>query len=349
MVRQVCATGALAVAMVLAGCTAGSVPDRAAGSTSGGTASGSTSGSAPGARPGAPSPGPSGSAAASPTTAPGPTAPGIPVDTPASPAVLARRTLFPGHRLVGFAGREGTGPLLGKLGVGGLDERMREIVGRSKPYAVGATTIPVAELIATVVKPAPGEGGRWNARVDDEIIARHLEAVRKVDGMLLLAIQPGRSDFVTETKVYEKWLAQPDVGVALDPEWRMGPGQVPMKQFGSVTGAELDDTARYLAELVATYKLPEKVMLYHQLNPRIVRDAAGLHPHPGVAQIVSVDGIGSATMKRQTWQAVLKRKPAHVRAGFKLFFTEDTEGAWKLMTPDQVLALTPAPDYVLYE
>jgi len=42
-----------------------------------------------------------------------------------------------------------------------------------------------------------------------------------------------------------------------------------------------------------------------------------------------------------------QRNPA-VRPGFKLFFNEDREeGA--LMTPARALALTPRPDYIMYE
>jgi hypothetical protein len=37
-----------------------------------------------------------------------------------------------------------------------------------------------------------------------------------------------------------------------------------------------------------------------------------------------------------------------VHAGFKLFFDEDTRHG-PLMTPKQVLALRPKPEYVLYE
>jgi hypothetical protein len=38
-----------------------------------------------------------------------------------------------------------------------------------------------------------------------------------------------------------------------------------------------------------------------------------------------------------------------VHAGFKLFFTEDTKAGHQLMTPRQVLALRPQPEYVMYE
>jgi hypothetical protein len=38
-----------------------------------------------------------------------------------------------------------------------------------------------------------------------------------------------------------------------------------------------------------------------------------------------------------------------MRPGFKLFYEEDVAAGGPLMTPDEVLALQPTPEYVLYE
>ena len=88
------------------------------------------------------------------------------------------------------------------------------------------------ELIAVVAAAHPGEGDRYNLRQPDSVIRRYLKAARKAKALLILDIQPGRSDFFTETKRLRKWLKEPDVGLALDPEWRMAPGQVPGKVIG---------------------------------------------------------------------------------------------------------------------
>ena len=46
-------------------------------------------------------------------------------------------------------------------------------------------------------------------------------------GAALKLIEPGRGDFYAETRRLLKWLKEPDVGLALDPEWRVTEGQVP--------------------------------------------------------------------------------------------------------------------------
>src|SRR5215203_2992295 len=78
-------------------------------------------------------------------------------------------------------------------------------------------------------------------------IAKYHEAARKHRAVLLLNLQPGRSEFITEAKAFQKWLKKPDVGVALDPEWAMDHGQRPGRAYGHTTGAELDEVARYLS------------------------------------------------------------------------------------------------------
>jgi len=45
----------------------------------------------------------------------------------------------------------------------------------------------------------------------------------------------------------------------------------------------------------------------------------------------------------------VKADPEFVHPGFKLFFDEDTQGGHKLMPPKDVMALTPVPEYVMYE
>jgi hypothetical protein len=257
------------------------------------------------------------------------------------------REVFPRYRLVGYAGVTGASTL-GRLGTGPLDQRVAEIEHRAKPYAAGREILPVVEVIATVVHGSPGRDGKYRVRLTDAQIANYHKATRKHRAVMLLNLQPGRSEFITEAKAFEKWLKQPDVGVALDPEWAMDRGQRPGGVYGHTTGAELDEVARYLAGLVKRYDLPEKVMVYHQVARSVVRRESGLKAHDSVVLIKSVDGLGHPGPKK-TYRVVNKSTPKYVHAGFKLFFTEDRRHGGRLMTPQEVLALKPRPEYVIYE
>ncbi|MDQ3466008.1 MAG: hypothetical protein M3500_15250 [Actinomycetota bacterium] len=283
------------------------------------------------------------------TTTATPTTTTATTTTPPPPPELpgGGRTIFPTYRLVGFSGHPGS-PALGRL-TGDLDVAATRMAEQAVPYAEDRQVLPVFELIATVAHPFPTEEGDYSGRSSDELIQDHLDAARRAGALLLLNIQPGRADFLPEVRAYEKWLREPDVGVALDPEWAVGPSGIPGEVYGQTTGTELDSVATYLARLVAEHNLPEKVMVYHQVAASVVVDEQLLLPHPGVVPIKSVDGIGSQAEKETTWYRLMEAKPAHVHPGFKLFYEEDLRTGGPLMTPEQVLDLTPLPEYVLYE
>jgi hypothetical protein len=258
------------------------------------------------------------------------------------------RILFPRYRLVGFSGSPGS-PALGRLGIGDLDARAVEMERLATRYAAGRVGLPVFELITVIVQAAPGRDGLFRVRERPEVIDAHLAAARRHRGLLLLNVQPGRAAFLDEVRALDRWLVEPDVGLALDPEWAVGPGQVPGRVFGHTTGAVLDEVARHVSGIVREHDLPEKALVVHQLAPRVLRGLGALRPHPGVVPVKSVDGIGVPAAKVATWRRLMADLPWVMRPGFKLFYEEDVAAGGPLMTPDEVLALQPTPEYVLYE
>ena len=45
---------------------------------------------------------------------------------------------------------------------------------------------------------------------------------------VVLDLQPGRASLLDQARTYEPLLAMPNVGLALDAEWKLQPGQVPL-------------------------------------------------------------------------------------------------------------------------
>ncbi len=258
------------------------------------------------------------------------------------------RAIFPEHRLVGFCGTPGA-PALGEL-QGNLAVKSKALVGYADKYAgTERKVLPVYELIAVVVQAGSGADGKFRRRVDDATVDAYLALAREAKGLLLLNVQPGVSDFMTEVKHFERWLGEPDVGVALDPEWAMKAGQKPGKIFGQVTASVIGEIGEYLAKIVAERELPEKALVFHQVNRWVVKDEPTLTAHPGVVVIDSVDGLGPKAAKIETYNNLMVVMPAGVHAGFKLFFDEDHRNGGQLMTPVEVMALKPPPEYVMYE
>ncbi len=254
------------------------------------------------------------------------------------------RRLLPDNRIVAFYGAPQADEL-GDLGIGSPASAARRLERQAKPYArPGRPVLPAMELIAVVAAAHPEEGGRYNTRQDDSVIRRYLRAARRAKALLVLDIQPGRSDFFTEATRLEKWLREPDVGLALDPEWRMGPDEVPGDVIGSVEAREVNAVSEWLSQLVVRNKLPQKLFLIHQFTDDMVDDTQ-LRERPGLAMVLNADGFGTQELKRVKYHAFTSSPRRFFHTGFKLFYREDTN----LMKPRQVLRLRPPPDVVIYE
>jgi hypothetical protein len=277
-------------------------------------------------------------------TAKAPQATATPQPTPAA-SQLPRggRTIFPKYRVVAYYGAP-QDPQLGQLGIGTPTQAVKKLAKQAAPYGRRTRPIlPALELIAVVAAGSPGDGGRYNLRQPDSVIRRYLDAARKDKALLILDIQPGRSDFFTEATRLRKWLKYPDVGLALDPEWRMDPGQIPGKVIGHVGAREVNATTAWLAQLVKRDNLPQKLLLVHEFTDAMVPEAQLKRPD-GLAYVLNIDGFGTQSLKVAKYHGFVNQAPAF-RRGFKLFYHEDTN----TMTPKEVMGLHPRPDVVVYE
>jgi hypothetical protein len=263
---------------------------------------------------------------------------------PAQLAQLPRggRTIFPRYRVVAYYGapqdRE-----LGALGIGTPDQAARRLIRQAKPYGHGRRVLPALELIA-VVASADSFGGRYSFRQSTRTIRRYLAAARRAKALLLLDVQPGRAGFRDEVKRLEPFLRKPDVGLALDPEWHVGPGEIPGKVIGSMQSSEVDAISAWLAAMVREDHLPQKLLVVHQFTDNMIRDKQLLTLRPEVALTLNVDGFGTVPVKVAKYRDFAAGRP-RTHDGFKLFYREDPV----LMQPRQVLRIRPRPELVVYE
>jgi hypothetical protein len=264
---------------------------------------------------------------------------------PPPPPQLPRggREILPRYRVVAYYGAP-QDPELGTLGIGTPGQAVRRLERQARPYARGGRPVmPALELIAVVAAHDPGEGGRYSLRQPDSVIRRYLAAARRARALLVLDVQPGRSDFFTEVTRLRKWLRKPDVGLALDPEWRVGAGEVPGQVIGHVDSPEINATTAWLEQLIARDRLPQKLVIVHQFTDDMV-DETTLKARPGEAIVLNADGFGTRPVKVSKYRRFTRQAPGFEQ-GFKLFYHEDVG----LMTPRQVLRLKPPPDVVVYE
>jgi hypothetical protein len=254
------------------------------------------------------------------------------------------RRLFPDKRIVAFYGAPQDDGL-GALGIGTPAQAGRRLLKAAAPYERRTRPVlPAMELIATIANRDPGEDGLYITRQSPATIDRYLAAARRIHALLVLDIQPGRAGFLSETRRLAKWLREPDVALALDPEWHVGEGQVPGQVIGSVDASVVDQVGAELSKIVRQGRLPEKLLLVHQFTEGMIANKESLTRHPGVALTINVDGYGDRANKVSKYE-MFTDEQVRFNDGFKLFYEEDTN----LMSPAGVLALRPPPDVVVYE
>ncbi|MDQ1711096.1 MAG: hypothetical protein QOE45_546 [Frankiaceae bacterium] len=256
------------------------------------------------------------------------------------------RVIFAGpkRRIVAFYGNPRDAQL-GTLGIGSPAEAAARLKRVAARYAQpGRPVLPAMELLATVANAAPGDDGLYRSRMPAAMIRRYLRAARAVGAELVLDIQPGHAAFLPEAKHLERWLREPDVSLALDPEWHVAEGELPGQVIGSVDASEVVAVGAWLDALTQRLDLPQKVLVVHQFTEGMIKRRELLRPYRSVAVVLNTDGFGTAVVKAAKYREFAKLS-GFAFNGFKLFYEEDTG----LMSPRRVLRLRPAPDLVVYE
>lgn len=254
---------------------------------------------------------------------------------------------FDGHRYVALYGAPGA-PALGVLGEQGPEATVQRAEQVAKPYRAESDELvtPAMEVIATVAAGDAGADGDYSTELPVSTLEPYVDAAHEADMPVIIDLQPGRSDFLSQAKKYESLLKKPGVWLALDPEWRLTKDQVPLKQIGSVSASEVNEVSSWLASLVRDEGLPPKALVLHQFRLSMIQDRAALKTHPELDMLVHVDGQGSQPDKQATWKALHQGAPEGLHWGWKNFYDEDTP----MLTPSQTMSeVTPTPSLVTYQ
>lgn len=278
-----------------------------------------------------------------PVETPAPTQGDEPTPAPAALPGGGTKVFGGNHFLVAYYGT-GQTPSMGVLGESDPDTMDARLRRAARPF--GAPDRPVRrvyELIVTVVDPHPGPDGDYSHDIPRSVVEEYVEAAHRNGALLLLDIQPGRTGFLDVAKRWEWALRDPWVGLALDPEWRMGDHQVPARTIGQVRAAEVNRTSAWLSRLTRDEGLPEKLFVVHQFRTDMVLGIGEVRRRPGLAMVQHVDGFGTRHQKRATYAAVAR--PRQFTMGFKLFYDEDVDR----MGPAAVHALRPRVRFVSFQ
>jgi hypothetical protein len=258
------------------------------------------------------------------------------------------QVMLPGRRLVAMYGHPGTAAL-GVLGEQPLPQaivRARRLAAPYRALSGPTPVVPAFELIATVAQAKPGIGGDYSFEAPVSLLMPWVVEAGKAGMYVVLDLQPGRSNFLDQAKLYESLLRLPYVGLALDPEWRLRPGQLPLTEIGSARASEINSVYGWLADLTDRLRLPQKLFVIHQFRLSMIgADEPLEHDRDSVQLLIHMDGQGSTHNKDETWAAVVGAAPKGVPFGWKNFYDEDTP----MLTPAQTMSRKPTPSMISYQ
>jgi hypothetical protein len=271
------------------------------------------------------------------------------VDVAATGAQLpgGGQVVFPGRYMTALYGHPGT-PAMGVLGEQGVDESIARAQRLAANYQrlLDEPVLPAFEVIATVASGSPGPDGNYSSEAQVAELRPWVDVAGENGAYVVLDLQPGRTDFLTQARRYEELLAEPHVGLALDPEWRIGPAQRHLEQIGSVTADEVNSVVTWLANFTRDRRLPQKLLLLHQFQVRMISDRTHVDTsRDELAVLLHADGFGTAGQKFTTWDNLRRDPPPNVWWGWKNFHDEDQP----MFTPAQTVAVEPTPRFISYQ
>ena len=250
------------------------------------------------------------------------------------------------RRLVALYGHPQTSRL-GVLGEQNATQALERAATIAQGYdADGSNVLLTFEIIATVAAAQAGSDGDYSNETRLDVIRPWIETAAENGVYVVLDLQPGRSTFLSQAKIYEEFLRLPNVGLAIDPEWRLKPNQRHLRQIGTVDAAEINEVIDWLAAIVREEALPQKLLVLHQFRFSMITNRASVKTPTELAVLVHMDGQGRLATKYATWNALTGEADAHqFYWGWKNFYDEDSPVA----TPEQVLALEPSPLFVSFQ
>jgi hypothetical protein len=289
------------------------------------------------------------------TPVPVPDAPPSPLPVPEggepapTPDCAANPVLPPsaiaGKRLVAYYGVP-TGPGLGILGAYDVQTMLGLLRAQASAYQQldpCVQVIPVFHTVVTIADAYPGEDGDYNHRLTPETLRWWLDTAAAEGVWVVLDIQPGHSPPGTELSIFEPYLLEPNVHLAVDPEFMMGEGEIPGTDLGRIDGETVNEAQAWLNG-VAERAGQHKILIIHQFENRMMENKDVIQDYPLVDLVWDADGFGGPGAKIGDYNQY-RTEPGFEYGGIKLFYDYDTP----VMTPDQVMALAPPPAYIVYQ
>ena len=279
------------------------------------------------------------------------TASSSPLMWPAKTVYPNAGAILPFKRIVAYYGNfysKGMG-VLGEYPAPEMIKKLKAEVAVWNAADPHTPVIPAINYILITAQESAGKDGKYRLRMPDTQVDRAIELAKEVNGIVILDVQVGLSNLPTELPMYEKYFKMPQVHLGIDPEFAMHNGVRPGRVIGSFDAVDINYAVNYLSKLVKDNNLPPKVLVVHRFTENMVTNYKQIKPTPEVQIIMDMDGWGFGAKKINTYNTVVASEPVQF-TGFKLFYKNDLKPpSTRLLTPAEILSLTPQPLFIQYQ
>lgn len=259
-------------------------------------------------------------------------------------------SILPSSRIIAYYGN----PLSKRMGILGelprpeMLARLEKTVQEWQKADPSTRTIPALHLIAVVAQGSPGSDGKYKLRMADTLVESVYQLARSKNALMFVDVQVGKSTVQAEVPRLEQFLKRPDVHLGLDPEFSMKFGDPPGKKIGTMSAADINFVIDYLSKLVRDNNLPPKVLVVHRFTRPMITNYKAIKLDPRVQVVIHMDGWGAPWLKYDSYRDYVVSEPVQF-TGFKIFYKNDTKSGEPIVTPPELLLLTPKPVYIQYQ
>ncbi|HXK34100.1 MAG TPA: hypothetical protein VNM91_08830 [Dehalococcoidia bacterium] len=208
----------------------------------------------------------------------------------------------------------------------------------------GRGAFGVMDLIYAVVQDQPTSNGLFLSYMPDQVVNAYIGHAEAHGVQVMLDLQIGRGDVLEEVKKIERFLVNPRVHVAIDPEYAVGSGGWPLATPGTIDGHQINAVQDYVASLVAAHHLPPKMVVVHQYLADTIRDGEAVRDVPDVDLVLNYDGFGAIGEKDKKYR-YFSGQPHAQHPGYNIFLQLDE----RVLSEQELMQLEPLPDVVFYQ
>jgi hypothetical protein len=267
--------------------------------------------------------------------------------------------ILPGKRIVAYYGNPHS-KKMGALGEYPKDDMLRRLDEAAKEWeaadTAGLKVQTALHLVATSAQGAPGKDGYYRMRMTDKTIRKVIKWAAEHNSICFLDIQVGLAPLQPELDYMEKYLKLPYVHLGIDPEFSMKSGARPGTKIGTYDADDVNKAIAFLSRIKQENNLPPKILVVHRFTQRMVTNYKNIKLDPNVQVVMHMDGWGPPSLKTDSYHDYIVKEPVQY-TGFKLFYKNDlkkvdprsSHKSPHLMTPAEVLALSPRPLYIQYQ